>query len=283
MLILLVIHLGPTDKQNALNGTNTVDFGLSVAGVKLGAAATDLASDIYIGGNIGPIDVVIANNGDIGVDAYFEVTHGGLDIDVLGVGVTNLTINDNSQPILTGAYQTELEGVADTATALQGALTANEVGNGGAGYDTTTIGAVVTGANNAVIAAQAAVDDTTDGGDPVVEGQALTDATTAAAGAAGLESALLIEAGYGSIANGVSTAGVNNMAYVAMTITTDAALYTGAAITEALVVTIDAMAMDIGMDVSIGKSDGLAANASIGHVAINDLNLTGTKLTIYGH
>ncbi len=289
----LVIHLGPTDKINAINGKNTVDFGLSIADVKLGAAALgdNLASNIYIGGNIGPIDVTIANSGDIGVDAYFEVTDGGLDLDVLGVGVTNLTINDNSQPILSGAYALDMATISGSAPVLQGALDANAVA--ATPYTVLTIGADVTAAQGAAVTAAQALTDA-EAADPGGDRSAATGdgtqdasdaATTTATNLAGLQTALQIEASTGSsvIAEHMNTSGVENMAYVSMSITTGTAAYTGAAITDALIVTVDAMAMDIGMDVSIGKTDGLAANASIGHVAINDLDLSGTKLTIYGH
>jgi len=105
----LVIHLGGTNSQEVLAGADVntdglneaVDFGLQIDSVTSNTAT--LASNIQILGNLGPIDVVIANNGTIGVEAFFEVKGGGMDIDVLGLGVSNLTIGDDSAPIATNA------------------------------------------------------------------------------------------------------------------------------------------------------------------------------------
>ncbi len=102
----LVIHLGGTDLQGILTGTNPVDFGLRVGSVEVGTAAAAnvvLASGIVIEGNLGPVDIAITNRADIGagqqdvtdfisVSAYFEVTNGSMDIDVLGLGITNLEV-----------------------------------------------------------------------------------------------------------------------------------------------------------------------------------------------
>ncbi len=257
----LVIHLGATNTADVLSGgAQRVDFGLTVGDVVLNNSAT-LASGISIGGNIGPVDVVIANDGVIAVDAYFEVTSGSLDIDVLGVGVTNLTIGDNNAPLLSS----------------------------------TVYGAGISSAQDYAEATLSAADKLTAEGTPdyaflqTPAGGSLTPAEALSA-----------------VVRGGAVAGVSNMAYVAMTIDTvstgylDTSNFTTVGVNKALRVVIDDMSMDIGMNVSIGTSlafeaDGTTAileadgitqvvnDRSLGSVAINDLNLAGTSLVIYGH
>ena len=101
----IVMHLAAVDVTGALAGTNTADFGLHVDSVtsSAGAGALTLASNINIAGNLGPVDVNINNTtgpgGDlISVTAYFEVVDGGMDVDVMGLGISNLTIGQDSNP-----------------------------------------------------------------------------------------------------------------------------------------------------------------------------------------
>ncbi len=268
----LIIHLGAVNNADVLTGNNDafategrdhqrVDFGLGIDSVSLNGSATNLASAINIQGNLGPVDVKIANDGTIDVDAYFEVTTGSMNVDVLGLGVTNLTIGDDSSPILSGAYATDIANFQTYA----------EV--------------------NLDPAAKTAIENT----DPTY--------------------AFLISAAGGSLApadalsavvRGGAVAGVSNMAYVQMQITTgstgysslddsnaDSALWTAdtVVVSNSLQVEVTKMNMDIGMDLSIGSATtlvggvtpGTATAASLGHVAINDLNLSGTTLKIYGH
>lgn len=246
----LVIHLGGTNTADVLSGgAQRVDFGLTVGSVAVNSAT--LASNIAIGGNLGPIDVVIANDSTINVDAFFEVTSGGMDIDVLGMGLTNLTVGDDNAPITTSATY------AGAITAAQGlAVSANA--------------ATITGAGDAAVAGMTDADS--DGFDDVT---GLDAAATRAAGEA--QATAAVEAG--------AIAGVSNMAYVGMTIQTadtgyfDLATASTVVVQNALNISIDAMAMDITADVSLGDNGA----RSLGSIAINDLDLSGTSLTIYGH
>jgi len=104
----VVIHLAAVDIQGALDGSNTADFGLSVASVTSSAAVGDvtIASGINLAGTLGPVDVNINNVGAgdfISVKAFFEVTTGSLDVDVIGLGVTNLVIDQDSNPFASDA------------------------------------------------------------------------------------------------------------------------------------------------------------------------------------
>lgn len=80
-------------------------------------------------------------------------------------------------------------------------------------------------------------------------------------------------------------AGVSNMAYVGMTIQTadtsyfDLSAASDVTVSNALNISIDSMLMDITADVSLGDNGA----RELGSIAINDLDLSGTSLTIYGH
>ncbi len=296
----LVIHLGSQDMAGVLQGTNSVDFGLDVASVSLNTGA-NLVSGVSIQGNLGPIDVKIANSGDIDVDAYFEVTGGSLDVDVLGLGITNLTVGDNSSPILTdAAYQTDIQNfqgyyeaqVTASATDANVIAAAAQAPAAATDYQTKATAAAtwtdVGGGVDAGGLTQVQRDD---------EAAAALIVATDTATAAG--TVQLHAAGSAAMqANGVK--GVSNMAYVSMQITTGTVGYgklngTGPgdwsadtiAVTNALMVTIDAMSMDIGMDLTMGSAvnttDASVVSTSLGNVVINDLDLSGTTLAIYGH
>ncbi len=277
----LVIHLGATNTQEVLSGgAGKVDFGLAVGDVTLQGNGSNavLASGISIGGNLGPIDVVIGNDGTIDVDAYFEVTSGSLDLDVLGLGITNLTIGDDNSPITTGVYAASL-------TAVQAGVLAGTQDATGNGFVAANGAAITTAGDDAVTGM---TDADVDGVDDV------TGLTTAQTRTAGEDAATtgFYNAGVASVdvaaTNASTIAGVSNMAYVGMTIATtttgyqDTSTLQPVVVTDALNITIDAMNMDIAMDVTLG-ADSSNPTASLGHVAINDLNLSGTSLTIYGH
>lgn len=102
---------------------NAVDFGMEVGAVKLrpstyagnigekgdiaGQTSTTLVSGIAIEANVGPIDIVIQNNGDgfdaatgladsaILFNAYFEVTNMDMTVDIAGVSFTGMKIHNN--------------------------------------------------------------------------------------------------------------------------------------------------------------------------------------------
>jgi len=108
----LIIHLGGTNTEDVLKGgAESVDFGLSVGDVSIAGSGSTakLASGIYIGGNLGPVDVLIANTtGEISVSAFFEVTHGSMKVDVMGMDISNLKIGSSLNPFMSSAYGTEL-------------------------------------------------------------------------------------------------------------------------------------------------------------------------------
>ena len=259
----LVIHLGGTDTQGVLNGLNPVDFGLSVGSVAVNSSAT-LASNIFIAGNLGPIDVTIANDSTIGVEAFFEVTNGSMNVDVMGMGISNLTVGDNGAPFINNANSNYAYLKASVEGANFGAL------NDGAPVTAATAG-LDADADGFISTAEwvGAIDADADGTVTVLE------ADNALAGGTGAITTQIAQ----NSASGL--AGVSSMAYVGMTISTADTLYiSGAGVTtnvsQALNINIDAMNMDVAMDVSLGGT-------GIGNVAINDLNLTGTSLKIYGH
>jgi len=248
---------------------------LDVAGINLNGGS-NLVSNVVIGGNLGPIDVIIANNGDIGVKAYFEVTNGSLDLDVLGVGVTSLTVGQDSQPILavTSDYATTL------ATVQAGAVLANAANITGAG-DIAEGAASITDVDDGAGGAPDGLDDVT--------GLNLADTQAAARATAEADTTALYEAG--------AVAGVSNMAYVGMSISTvstgylDTTTFQPVEVANALNIVIDSMSMDINVGLTMGETvtrDGggvitSSVGRSFGSVAINDLDLSGTSLTIYGH
>lgn len=278
----LVIHLGGTNLMEVLTGADTdldgsleaVDFGLSVGTVNVNS--TTLASNIAINGNLGPIDIVIANDSTISVDAFFEVTSGGMDIDVLGMGLTNLTVGDDNSPIVSSAtYSTAIAtaqglAVSQNAAAISGAGDAAVAGNA----------ANITAAGDASDAAWTDV-----GGGVDANGDTQAEARTAAETAATDAYRAGGEAQATATVNATAIAGVSNMAYVGMTISTVDTGYfnlltaSDTAVTNALNITIDAMQMDITADVSLGDNGA----RELGSIAINDLDLSGTSLTIYGH
>lgn len=271
----LVIHLGGTNTADVITGgAKAVDFGLSVGSVDVNSAT--LASNIAINGNLGPIDVVIANDSTISVDAYFEVTSGGMDIDVLGMGLTNLTVGDDSAPIASSnTYSGAIDAVQAIAVAQNAALIA-----GGGDLAVSSNGAAITGAGDQAVADLLAADPTADA---AAQTAARTAGETAATDAfrAGGEAAATAQVEAGAIT------GVSNMAYVGMTISTVDTSYFNLAtaadvdINNALNISIDAMNMDITADVSLGQTGGVVRE--LGSIAINDLDLSGTSLTIYGH
>jgi hypothetical protein len=308
----LVIHLGGTDSKNSLLGANPVDFGLSIDSVGSNALAGDLASNIKIGGNLGPIDIIIDGDGTVGNDlidvkAYFEVTTGSLDVPVIGLGIQNLTIGQDSSPIVSGAYRADIVTALAGAGATSGSTDAQLVGliNGayGAGVaDATGKGAVLANAANITLAGTTAFDnfvadgaEVNAGGDPVdVNDKSAEDLRTDAEAVA---TTGFYNAGAGSVDVAVTNAAVNpgnatNMAFVSLTVGTGSANYTDlvdgdVTIGNALIVNLTSFNVDIAMDLTIGEKSTVAAPVavaqSLGSIAIQDLDMSGTVLKIYGH
>jgi hypothetical protein len=344
----LVIHLGATNLSDVLTGntaitgsTNAfgevltedgkaVDFGLDVNSVSLNNGA-NLVSDVHIEGFLGPIDVKIANNGDIDVAAYFEVTNGSLDVDVLGLGITNLTVGQDSSPILTDAeYAADIANFQDYVTtdkyavqvggmqAQNVALAQDGTGNGYVAANAANITAAGQNAYDVEYDAQAVTLGYADGAamDLAADAGHMATADTAAeatrapteAGAttsyydAGVASVVVADVEAATLA-GVKAqvvGGVSNMAYVGMQITSGAAGYrelngtdlaTWSAddvlVSNSLIIDITAMSMDISMDLTMGSAVNqttlAAVSTDLGSVVINDLDLSGTQLKIYGH
>ena len=276
----LIIHLGGTNLAGVLDGSDKVDFGLSVGDVNINGG-NNLVSNIQIDGNLGPIDVVIANDATISVDAYFEVTSGSMDLDVLGVGVSNLTIGQDSNPFINNLDSEIFGGVAGVSVA----------GMAHSKADTDA-----TAAGNAASANTAADWITANAVDPANPTQDETDSSIAAETA-------VFDANYAGVygptvdgvvagVEGAVGSGLSDFAYVGMTITTSATSYieqdgTVVDVANALNISVDSMAMDIAMDLTIGELDvgqtGSFTAASLGKVTIQDLDLSGTSLIIYGH
>jgi len=220
----LIIHLGSVDTAGVLLGNNPLDFGLymgsfTTSGVALvnGAPAavnTTIASDINIRGVLGPQDIVIQNAGDINAptkglisaQGYFEISDSSMNIDIAGVGVTNLSISQDDNPFASGTY-TDKDG-------------------------------------NAV--------------DKLVDYSAY-------------------DLGNGTMASALGN-GDDNWAFYAVTIGTETS-ETG--VENALALTVDSFNADIAMDISMGSQAGTAL--SIGSIAMENLDVSGTKMVIYGH
>ena len=203
----LIVHLGSVDLLGVLDGSNPLDFGLSIGsfGVSGTNGTSTIASNINLAGVLGPQDIVIANNnanGLIVAQGYFEIKDGGLNVDVAGVGVSNLTIGQDSNPFASATYE-DKDGVA-VAKAVD--------------YTNTSIGD----------------------------------------------------------ASGVG-AGDDNWAFYAVTV--DTASSVDGTVTDALRLTVDSFNVDIAMDVGIGNG---SVN-NIGHIALENLNVSGTEMVIYGH
>ena len=248
----LIIHLGGTDMAGVLADkgsvdSNPVDFGLAIGSVDVNSQAV-LMSNLSIQGNLGPADITISNASVIGVDAYFEITAGSMNVDVLGVGISGLTVGQNNDAFLRNQDTGLLGGGAASGVTLAQAA----AGAGAAATITDTDGDLL--------------DDTS--GLTLAETQAATEAGTIASVVGTFETT------YGN--------GLSDMAHVAMTVQTADTAYidkagTSTAVTDALSVSIDSMSMDIAISsITVGGSD-------IGSLAINDLDLSGTSLKIYGH
>jgi len=297
----VVIHLGGTDSSASLVGSNPVDFGLHVDTVTASGVTNNIASNINIAGNLGPIDVTINNTTGadlIDVKAFFEVTSGSLDVDVIGLGISNLRVGQDSNPIYasSSAYRSEIATalqskglIADASTATDADLKAavdgaavalTDVAAGGNGTGTATGAGVV-----AVAIAKIEADT----------GLSNADATTAfntTLVAPGVTMADLADddARAAAYIAGVSAATqpntASNMAFIALTIGNGSANYTSLSegdvvVDSALIVNLTDFNIDVSMDLTMGKTSGVGRD--LGSLAINDLNMSGTVLKIYGH
>jgi len=315
----LVIHLGGTDSKNGLLGVNPVDFGLSIDSVGVSGLVGDLASNIAISGNLGPIDIIIdgdgvdAANDLIDVKAYFEVTSGSLDVPVIGLGITNLKIGQDSSPIVTGAYKQDIVTAlgldAGGTTDAQIVATANAAGvtaltpsaTGTPAIDDPTNAAYVKGIllgsiNGAVgqtkvytDAYAASIGGATDPANPT--GAEVTAAESAGDGAVvqlktdladTVSADTALETTYATANAAVNPGNATNMAFVALTVGTGTANYSDLVdgdvqIQNALIVNITDFNIDISMDLTAGEKSIDAGvtwtKQSLGSIAIQDLNM----------
>jgi hypothetical protein len=268
----VVIQLHGTDTANSLLGVNPVDFGLHVDAITASGVTANIASNINIAGALGPIDVTINNNGVAGgadlinVEAYFEVTSGSLNVDVIGLGITNLVIGQDENPLYSATkwdgsvnnYRTEIDGVASLATT---GLTAAEVAD-----------AINAAPGNSAFNQTAIALGFTDAADLIATG---TPAQIAQAQSQ--------QAGTNAATNPNNA---NNMAFVAIAIGSEDTVYSNLTegtvlVDNALTVTLNSFNIDVSMDLSMGETAGVAR--SLGSIALDNLNMSGTTLKIYGH
>ncbi len=203
----LVVHVGSTNMMALYRGAEErIDFGLSIGEVSINDNLV-LASDISIRGNLGPTDLIIDNNSTITLESYFEITSASLDIDVIGLGIDNLTIGDNNAPITTGKY-------ADDITDYQTYILDNLNGES-LEYLETTYATEVSDAQDAALIAnadeinaigdQAVVDNqsviTTSGVDAVNSTQGQTTITTAGNTAVDNNAGVISDAGDTAVVN----------------------------------------------------------------------------------
>jgi len=263
----LLIHLGATNANDALTGAEVIDFGLAMGTVDMNG--TTLASNIAIAGALGPIDIAIDNAGTIDVGAFFKVTSGAMDIDVISMGVSNLVIDQDSNPFMNvspyGTKVNTLVGAGDFAAA-----------NDGIPATGTPLGDL------------SALDGDTSGTISAAEWNAAGITTVASADT-------VLAGGSGAIIeNARQSAGLtgfDDYAYVAMNISSGTGTFQTTAgtlvDTQSLDITISSMSMDITADLTLGAQDvgqtGTFTAASLGSIAIEDLDLSGTTLKIYGH
>ena len=101
----LVIHMGATDGD-----VQNVDFGMGVGEVSLEKSTynpgekvagdvttnTVLLSGLELTGRLGPVDIIIDESAStLGVNSYFAIDSGSLDVPFLNVSVGGLTINNS--------------------------------------------------------------------------------------------------------------------------------------------------------------------------------------------
>lgn len=150
----VVVHLGGTNTPGVIDGTAPVDFGLHVDSIAVSGMTNNLVDNVNIAGRLGPVDVTINNtsgNDLVGIKAYFEVQSGSMDISVAGLGISNLTVGQDSNPISTGAY-------AAAVTALVGAgASADDSGVSNMAYAELTVGTTAVGFFNTDTSAADAV------------------------------------------------------------------------------------------------------------------------------
>jgi len=138
----VIVHLGGTNTPGVMDGTASVDFGLHIDSIATSGMTGNLVDNVNIAGRLGPVDVSINNTTGsdlIGIKAYFEVQSGGMDVSVAGLGISNLTVGQDSAPMTTGSY-------GPTITALiEGEASADSSGVDNMAYAELTVGTAPVG------------------------------------------------------------------------------------------------------------------------------------------
>lgn len=133
----IIIHLGGTNTPGVIDGTASVDFGLHLDSISASGLNQPLVGNVNIAGRLGPVDVSINNTtGEdlVAVKAFFEVTSGNMDVAVAGLGITSLTVGQDSSPIQASPYATAIANLI-TATA-----SADSTGVDNMAYAEVTVG-----------------------------------------------------------------------------------------------------------------------------------------------
>ncbi len=192
----LVVHVGGTNMLAVYRGAEErIDFGLSIAEVSINDNLV-IASDMSISGNLGPTDLTIDNNSTITLESYFEVTSGSLDVDVIGLGIDNLTIGDHNSPIIAGKYSGE---IADYQAYILSNLDGENLE-----YLETTYATQISDAQEAAVVANSDEIDAV-GDQAVVDNQATIIASGVNAVNSTQGQATIIEAGESAVTSDTST------------------------------------------------------------------------------
>jgi hypothetical protein len=106
----LIIGHTAIDQVGMLDGTNGIDIGLKLGYVGLygNAGSSTILSDVNLSAVIGPGHAVVFNDGVNGViqtQGYGEVVDGSVQLDVMGVGIKDLKIYQDSNPFASATYE----------------------------------------------------------------------------------------------------------------------------------------------------------------------------------
>lgn len=106
----LIIGQTALDVVGMLDGSNGIDLGLSVGyiGISGDAGYSQLVSDVALSAMVGPGQAVIFNdggNGFIQTQGYGEVVDGTAMLDVVGMGIKDLKIYQDSNPFASATYE----------------------------------------------------------------------------------------------------------------------------------------------------------------------------------
>ena len=228
----------------------TVDLGVGLDEVYMGGWTTNLMSGFSMDMIVGPQDIVIyedaADKAHIDMAGYFKITDMDMNIDAIGLGIEDMAIGD-----IDWANTTFSETAGASYAFNGGALSKRLI--------TQYLEAVNSGDADKIAAAAAKVE-----ANSVVTAAALTADPDAI---------------YNLLAPGAVSAEASGHAQYAMDITTtDVAAAGGlAGVDNALQVNVKLFRADIGIGaMNIGGN-------SLGSLAIDDLVVTDTSFTVFGH